>query len=396
MTKTSTGTSTKSSKRTDIHRPGAIIPAHYTQLSYYSLAGSEGGYPMPRMHVDCTDPVAKFDHEGRVTGYDVPTCPNSGRCCVASIERHAERDGRAIFGRAGKCGVCGAHFRTGSTFRHDDGAIVHMGHDCADKYKMMYDLSACEIEVGRLQAAHGKAIARAQGESQRRKFLDAHPGLEAALALGKPQSEGTKEEAILLDMAGRLVTWRDLSEKQVTFALKLADKIRNPTAIVEERHCSAPFGKGIEFEGEIVSCKMAEGFMGGFVYKMTVKVTTADGSTWLAYGTCPSSIADSLRPTEHWGGGRPGDLRGRRIAIKASLELPRQRNAGEDHFVFMSRPSANFSDIHGPIREVVKATKPRTPRKPKAKEPKACIPCQGGGYCYEHGTAQATANEHEG
>lgn len=378
--------STTTAKRSDPHRPGAIIPAHYEHWTDYSLPSSSSGYPMPRMGIDCSDPVPQFDARGMNTGYNTPRCHDTGRCCVASAERHARRDGHAVFGVAGKCGVCGAHFVHGSTFKHENGEIVHMGHDCADKYELMYDLSARELERGRVFAAHGKAIARSKNESQRRAFLDAHPGLEAALALGKPQGQGTRNEAILDDMAGRFTTWRELSEKQVAFALKLAHDIQNPVSVVDEKHCPAPIGKGVEFEGEIVSCKITDGFMGASTYKMTIKVTTPDGATWLAYGTCPSSLTECLRPTSHWGGGSPKDLRGRHVAVKASLELPRTRppsefdadagpeatgarpRATENHFAFMSRPSARFIDVHGPIREVPKAPKAKRAKKAKADE----------------------------
>lgn len=299
---------------------------------------------MPRWGVDCSDPRSTYDSQGRHTGYSYPTCPDTGRCCVASAQRRAERDGRAVFGRAGKCGVCGAHFVYGTMFRHETGELVHMGHDCADKYSMMYDLSAHELEQGRHKAAHATAIARTANETARREFYDAHPGVEQALELGK--ENGTKAEQILADMARRFVQFRSLSDKQVTFALKLADEIRNPRPEIVERHCAAPVGKGVNFEGEIVSCKLTDGYTGGSSYKMTVKVTTEDGSTWLAYGTCPTSLTACLESTSHYGGGNASDLRGRRVSIKAALELPRDRRNGENHFVFMLRPSACFIDLY--------------------------------------------------
>lgn len=345
-------TTTKTTKRTDVHRPSALIPAHYEAWNDYALP-SMGGL-CPRLGVDCADPIRIHDHQGLHARTEYPTCPDTGRCCVASTERHARRDGRAIYGHAGKCGVCGAHYLYGSMFRHEPtGEIVHLGHDCAQKYELMFDLSEFELALGRVRHANAKAIARAENAAERQAFFDAHPGIEAALALGK--TDGSKSERILADMAGRFVTYRTLSDKQVAFAQKLADGIRNPKPEVVEQHCAAPIGKGIEFEGEIVSCKIADGYMGGATYKMTIKVTTTDGSTWLAFGTCPAALTACL------GNAPASALRGRRISVKASLELPRPREpemfetdagradaarkATEKHFVFMSRPTACFADV---------------------------------------------------
>jgi hypothetical protein len=46
------------SKRTDVHRPGALIPGHYESWNTYSLPSV--GCPVP-IGVDCTTPIPKFD-----------------------------------------------------------------------------------------------------------------------------------------------------------------------------------------------------------------------------------------------------------------------------------------------------------------------------------------------
>lgn len=119
-------------KRTDVHRPGALVPANYEHWNTYSLPASDMGVPIPPIGIDCAHPIPRY--EGRnVVGYDVRTCPDTGRCCVVSTHRHALREGRAIFGGVGKCGVCGANYKYGSMFRHEPtGEVVHMGHECAD------------------------------------------------------------------------------------------------------------------------------------------------------------------------------------------------------------------------------------------------------------------------
>jgi hypothetical protein len=159
-------------QRTDPHRPGAIIPANYEDWRYYSLPSMCDGYPMPAMHIDCAARIPTIDKRGTITGYVTPVCPDSGRCCVESVERHAARDGRAVFGSRGKCGVCGACFVRGTMFRHSlDGAMVHMGHDCADKYAMMFDSSQLEIERGRAEKALATQITRTKNDRERVAFL---------------------------------------------------------------------------------------------------------------------------------------------------------------------------------------------------------------------------------
>jgi hypothetical protein len=290
-----------------------------------------------------------------VTGTVTPTCPDTGRCCVASSEKHVRAAGLAVFGGAGRCGVCGAHFVYGSMFKHSSGELVHMGHDCADKYGAMYDSSAWEIENGRTRAALAKVIARAQNDKERQAFLDANPGLEADLAV---------EHRIITDIAAKFTTYRSLSEKQVALVRKLAEEVRNPRPVVEEKRIGAILGKGVEFEGVIVSAKAHEGDY-GTTWKMVVKVEPygpGEGS-WLAWGTIPEALRTAAQPN--------GDLRaaivGRRVRVKATLE------AGRDaHFAFMKRPAAEFSDVHGPVAEVKKA-----PRKARAK--KVILECRGCG-----------------
>ncbi len=125
-----------------------------------------------------------------------------------------------------------------------------------------------------------------------------------------------------------------------------------------EPHVKAPLGKGIEFSGEIVAAKDTEGFRGGHTVKITVKVTTADG-VWCAWGTLPSVLASESQLAAR-------DLYvGRHVSIKASLELPQQRDYTSDgeraprrendgSFVFMSRPSGAYADLFGPVYVVPK------------------------------------------
>lgn len=321
-------------QRTDPHRPGAIIPANYTDWNSYSLASGM----VPAIGVDCAQPYAIYDEHGAVARYEHPVCPDTGRCCVRSTERHARAEGRAIFGAAGKCGVCGAHYVYGSMFRHDNGEIVHMGHDCADKYGAMYDLSSWEVQNNRVRAATAKAIKRAENDSERAEFLAAHAGLAEDLLLGgksaadlgiaSDDSWALKGHAILADLASKFVTYRTMSDKQIALASKLAEQIRNPAPKADkpvEIKATAPTGKGIEFEGEIVSVKLQESEMYGSSWKCTIKVTT-DAGVWLAWGSVASSLMDRVVESSEVSRAKDrcaaiiSTLKGMRVEVKATLE----------------------------------------------------------------------------
>lgn len=400
----------KKSQRTDDHRPGIIVPANYEYQICYSLP--RGAF-IPAINVDCTMPVpSAWNEHGSPTHWITPTCPDTGRCCVRSAHREVERRGDEIFGHLGKCGVCGACYSYGVLFLHKpSGALVHMGHDCADKYEAMYDLSAWELQNRRAEKAAAVQIERTRRIEARESFLGAHAGLAEDLALGDPSATGGR--AILADMARRFAQFCSLSEKQVAFARRLADEIRNPPPPKpEERRAIAPTGKGVEFEGDVVSAKICESNWGAAW--VTVKIETEDGS-WLAYGTAPSGLLDVVVASvdaqevdrrhawtaeqkaamatnpEHEVPSYPhadrarlirDGLRGLRVSVRSTLERPRQvdpsaletdaarataeRRNGETHFVFMSRPSMSIATFRPGRAEYLAATKPKRASKAKS------------------------------
>lgn len=351
--------------RTDCHRPSAIVPADYEQHVDYDCGGL---YPERPFNVDCTAPVPTVSVDGAIGTYR-GTHGTGDRCCVRKAVDVAREQGREVVGGQGKCGVCGAHFRYGTLFMHASGALVHMGHDCASKYQMLYDDSATEIARGRHQAAIAKHVQRAQNDKERAAFLAKHEGLADDLALGEANSSH-RGRAILADLSAKFTTYRTMSDKQVAFTRKLADDVRNPRAVVEEKHVAAPTGKGVKFEGTIVSAKLREGDY-GVSWKITVKVET-DAGSWIAWGTAPASLMDlAVAIADRAGYARSKAYRaaadvaiaagedlppvpqrqdsaqeiraalvGLVVEVKATLELPKARDGEEskDHFVFMSRP----------------------------------------------------------
>lgn len=405
-------TPAKKAQRTDAHRPGIIVPANYEYQICYSLP--RGAF-VPAINVDCTMPVpSAWNEHGTPISWITPTCPDNGRCCVRSAHRAAGRRGVEIFGHAGKCGVCGACYSYGVVFLHEPtGALVHMGHDCADKYEAMYDLSAWELRNKRAEKAAAVQIERTRRTEARAAFLGSHAGLAEDLELG--DDRGTGGRAILADMARRFTQFCSLSEKQVAFARRLADEIRNPPPPKpEELRAVAPTGKGVEFEGDVVSAKIHEGEWGS-AWKVTLKVETESGS-WLAYGTVPRGLLDEVvgcveaqeadrrrawaaeqkaavaANAEHEVPSYPhvdrerairDGLRGLRVSVRSTLERPRQvdpstletdaarvtaeRRNGESHFVFMSRPSMSIATYRPGRAEYLAATKPKRTSKAKSK-----------------------------
>lgn len=302
------------SKRTDVHRPGAIIPAHYECVLSFSLSSMEGGWPVPSHGINC-----ELDHRRWVKDADgKERCINGehapGRqCCVIGF-----RQSGAVFARdggPGKCDVCGAAFVHGDLWRHiPTGELIFLGHDCAEKYEMLADRSEYELAMGRLRRAAAVECEKARRAEERATFLDAHPGLSAAL-----DREG--EHYILADLAAKFREYRVLSDKQIALVQKIIHELDNPQAA--EVNIPAPTGK-VTFRGTVVSSKVMEGPYGRSI-KATVKVTTPTG-VWLAWGTEPASILDQLNRHQE-------RKRGYEVELTATLKAGR-----EPHFAIMSRP----------------------------------------------------------
>lgn len=300
-------------KRTDPHRPGAIIPAEYTYVMSYALASSEGGWPMPSMGITCrldrritrkredgTEEVINGEHDA------------DGECCVVGL-REVAKAKFAATGGTGKCSVCGACYIYGDVWRHDpSGEHIHIGHDCARKYSMLVDRSAHELALGRLRAATATQLIRERNAEERAAFLAQHPGLAEDFAM---------DHHIIRDIKARFEEYRTLSDKQVALVRKIATELRTPR--VTEEHVPAPTGR-VTFKGKVVAARSVESAY-GTALKITVKVSTPKGS-WLAWMTAPRAVLDDA--------GDHGGIRGCDVEITATL------TAGRDpHFAFGKRPN---------------------------------------------------------
>jgi hypothetical protein len=310
-------------RRHDCHRPGAIIPAHYSHIKSFNLASSEDGWPVPSWGINCELDFRIVDEKGNLVrnGEHRP----DGKCCVMRINQTMAKAQTGRRHGAGKCTVCGAAFVYGDVWVHEPtGEVIYIGHDCADKYELLADRSAWELQLGRLRQAAAVEGLKAMRAEEREAFLAKHEGLAEDL---------TVEHPIIADIASRFREHRSLSDKQIALVRKLADEVRNPKPA--EANVPAPTGK-VVFTGQIVSVKSYESYY-GLQLKCTVKVTT-DAGVWLAWGTLPAQIFDAQSNAVRCSAGVSSpsewpDLRGAMVEISATLK--RGRDA---HFALMSRP----------------------------------------------------------
>lgn len=275
-------------KRTDIHRPGAIIPANYTHVLFYHG-------PISGMY-----PVAPFNVNKAVE--------------LKRTEKFA------VTGSIFNCSVCGAHFNEGEIWKHNETQEhIYVGRICAEKYGLMTDRSEYELELGRQKEASAKVIQAKINAEHREAFLKNYPGLEEALAV---------KHHIIEDIAKGFQKYCSLSTAQMDLVFKLAHEVANPKEA--EKHVTAPQGR-VTFRGTVVSTKTYDSMFGQQL-KMMVKVTTLDG-TWLAWGTAPTIRRPG--PRLHSTDGIILIDKGMELEITATLSAGR-----EPHFALMGRPKA--------------------------------------------------------
>lgn len=278
----------KTTKRTDAHRPGAIVPRDYEYVCSY----------------DCgtfSEPPWGFDE----------------------LRAHVlANKGAPMFGAAGKCGVCGAGYRYGDLWLHTpSGALVHLGHDCADKYQLVANRDDWSAYLETLKIRRKAEIERLRRNARLEQYYAADPSMRAILEIEHP---------ILQDMVSRVRQWGSLSPKQVELAARLASEAWCPERPKrEETKVAAPTGRTV-VEGVVVSKKTDESYY-GIQTKMTVKVTTPEG-VWLCWG----STLDQVEV------GSP-------VRFRATLVAGR-----EPHFAFAKRPHD--------LRDVCPTCKKRTIR----------------------------------
>jgi hypothetical protein len=207
-------------------------------------------------------------------------------------------------------------------WRHrETGEHIHLGHICADKYGLLVDYSTFELDYARFKRARAVEIKKAKNKAERSEFLSAHPGLAEALET---------DHNIVQDIATRFQRSCWLSDKQIELVFKIKEQVDNPQP--EETYVPAPTGRQ-EFEGTVVGTKFQDG-MYGVSYKMTVKMET-DKGVWLAFGTVPSRILDSII------GESLSALKGKKVLVKGTLT----QSDKDAHFAFFKRPSGVVKEL---------------------------------------------------
>lgn len=270
-------------KRTDPHRPGAIIPADYQDFGCFAYG----------------------------TGYE----PSFNTEILSSpiVREHG-----FVEGSKKGCQVCGRNYRFGVLLRHlPTGQFITMGHECARKYEVLADFAAFDAKFEAHLRANARVIQAAKNKAEIEKFLTNNEGLREALACG---------HRITNDLAEKLQQYRSLSPAQMNLAFKLHSETYCP-ARPQEANVPAPVGR-IDIRGTIVSVKEhASDF--GASWKMTVKVAT-DAGVWLCWSTVPAMLLDQNRAA-----GRDAyGLKGREVTFTATLQPGREK-----HFAFAKRPT---------------------------------------------------------
>lgn len=303
-------------KRTDQHRPSVIRPDDYEYVGQECLK------------IECL-----------------------GDCLVLQAHRETIRDHMTRTGgkyshheHGGNCMVCGStnaiytvlfHHRPTNTY-------IRMGTDCAEKMELSGgDYSAFRAAVE--DARH------AQAGKRKAQAVLADLGLTRAWEIYATQVEYAgcdceydpdfgpcncyrewkrkqgREEQIIIDLVGKLVTYGEVSEKQTTFLRSLLERIgtrpEREAAEAAAKEAAAPCPTGrVEIDGTVLALKEQDSHWGP-VTKMLVQAATG----FKVWGT------------------RVGNAeKGQRITFRATVK-PSQDDA---KFGFFSRPKVLHSDLN--------------------------------------------------
>lgn len=255
--------------RTDVHRPGAIVPADYELDDYFGHWRVPGDY-------DCQDnPLYEYYGEEAIQFYE------------ADVTMQAPTPWA---GDARKCDVCGARYVHGALFTHmPTGHLVTMGQDCAEKYGV-----AARLTDRQRGMRAGRTARRLIAKRGMRELLRRHPGLNAALKA---------DHHISTDLRSQAIRRGKLSDAQVALAFKLkaqADKrAEREAAEAELNWIPVPeTDKRFKVTATVLGFKTVEGYFGEASTKMIIRCEH-EGGFFKLYGTAPNAMFDTAN-VEHY------------------------------------------------------------------------------------------------
>ena len=189
--------------RTDIHRPNAIVPADYMFVGFKYIG-----------------PYAGFINANQ----------------MALIEAHrAKTGGRySAHDHGGTCGICGASAMYLAVFHHPiSNTYINVGETCADK--MDFSDEGFNLFRKTVKGEKGRIAAKVKAQATL-----ADMGLTAMwdLYLAYPnlnEAEMPREESIICEMVQKLVKYGSISEKQISFAQSLLERISGRAALSAKR-----------------------------------------------------------------------------------------------------------------------------------------------------------------
>lgn len=302
------------------------------------------------IHAPSTFDPAAYTYQGTVLLYWGACSTELSRDFQADLDALTERvtAGGFVgnFSNKGTCDHCGAHFHYGAEYKHEDGDVIVVGHICADEAFGCDDRRAYDLGKTKRRAAALRGRIRAHAEAE--AFTKEHD--LAAVFAEAHLTHDSKGGDILADLHRKLIQWGSLSEKQITFARKLADEISNPKPIACDfcgdadhaaKECpnrgSVPLtDERITIHARIITARYEE-----TQYGSSLKGLFETATGFKLWGTIPAAIHDAFFYEENEHGRTEhndktlNDLRGQYVSFVARVK----RSDKDRTFGFINRPS---------------------------------------------------------
>lgn len=293
-------------KRTDLHRPSAIVPADY-------------------------DFVACFYHGE----------PGMNIAEVQILRAHMDRTGGKfayIERESGGCDICGARCVNTARFHHvPSNTYIVTGLDCAAKMEIgdpMHFKSWRKRIAAGLKTSRGKL--RAQRELEAVGLAAAWEIWEAdQLKVRNPNGDAyvwpPKQEVTIIDIVNKIIRYGEPSEAQAKYLRSLlaqiADRPVQEAKRAAEIAAAAPVpvtDKRVSICGKILTTKLQSGMFGD-----TLKMLVQHADGYKLWGSVPQELINE--------GSKIGDhsLKGKTVEFTARIE----RSKNDDKFGYFSRPT---------------------------------------------------------